>query len=94
MGFIYVCIYEYIYIYIYIYTHTHTHTHIYIGFPGGWWLSDKNPPASAGDVGLIPGSGRSPGEGNDIPLQYFCLDYPWTEEPGGLQSMESQKSRT
>ena len=31
----------------------------------------KNPPANAGDSGLIPGSGRSPGDGN--PLQYFCL---------------------
>ena len=35
-----------------------------------WWLSDKDPPASAGDVGLILGSGRSPGEGNGHPLQY------------------------
>ena len=32
----------------------------------------KNPSANAGDVGLIPGLGRSPGEGND-PLQYSCL---------------------
>ena len=36
----------------------------------------KNSPASAGDAGLIPGSGRSPGEGNDNPLQYFCLENP------------------
>ena len=34
----------------------------------------KNPPASAGDVGSIPGSGRSPGEGNGSPLQYSCLE--------------------
>ena len=37
----------------------------------------KNPPASAGDirdVGSIPGSGRSPGEGNGNPLQYSCLE--------------------
>ena len=36
----------------------------------------KNPPASAGDaraVGLLPGSGRYPGEGNSNPLQYSCL---------------------
>ena len=32
-----------------------------------------NPPASAGDEGSIPGSGRSPGEGNGNPLQYLCL---------------------
>ena len=31
---------------------------------------------SAGDLGLIPGSGRSPGEGNGNPLQYSCLEYP------------------
>ena len=33
----------------------------------------KNPPANAGDRGSIPGSGRSPGEGNGNPLQYSCL---------------------
>ena len=33
----------------------------------------KNPPASAGDTGLNPGSGRSLGEGNGNPLQYSCL---------------------
>ena len=33
----------------------------------------KNPPDSAGDVGSIPGSGRSPGGGNGNPLQYSCL---------------------
>ena len=39
----------------------------------------KNPPANAGEVreeGLIPGSGRSLGEGNDNPLQYSCLENP------------------
>ena len=37
----------------------------------------KNPPANAGDardVGLIPGSGRSPGVGNGNPFQYSCLE--------------------
>ena len=43
----------------------------HLGFPGG--LAVKNPPASAGDTGLIPGSGRSPGEGNGYPLRYSCL---------------------
>ena len=33
----------------------------------------KNPPASTGDTGLIPGLRRSPGEGDGIPLQYSCL---------------------
>ena len=60
------------------------------GFPHG---SDvKNPPANAGDTGSIPGSGRSPGEGNGNPFQYSCLG-KWTEEPGGLQSMGSQRVR-
>ena len=31
------------------------------------------------------------GEGNGTPLQYSCLENPWTEEPGGLQSMGSQR---
>ena len=62
------------------------------GFPGGSVV--KNLPANAGDLGLIPGSGRSPGKGNGNPLQYSCPGIPWTEEPGGLQSMGLQKSWT
>ena len=42
-----------------------------VGFPGGSVV--KNQPANAGDKGLIPGSGRSPGEGSGNPLQYSCL---------------------
>ena len=40
---------------------------------------------------MIPGSGRFPGEGNGNLLQYSCLKIPWMEEPGGLQSMGSQR---
>ena len=40
----------------------------------------KKPPASVGDVGLIPGSGRSPGEGNGNPVQYSCLGNPMDKE--------------
>ena len=43
-----------------------------MGFPGV--SAVKNLPASAEDVGLIPGSGRYPGEGNDSPLQYSYLE--------------------
>ena len=46
-------------------------------FPGGPVV--KNPPASAGDIGdmgSIPGLGRSPGEGNGNPFQYSCLGNP------------------
>ena len=56
----------------------------------------KNTPANAGDArdsSLIPGLGRVPGVGNGNPLQYSCLESPWTEEPGRLQSMKPQ-SRT
>ena len=41
------------------------------GSPGG--LVVKNPPANAGFVGLIPGLGKAPGEGNGNPLQYSYL---------------------
>jgi len=41
-----------------------------------WWLSRKDPPANTGDKGLIPGSGRCPGEGNGKLLQYSCLRNP------------------
>ena len=51
-------------------------------FPGDSVV--KNPPANAEDMGLIPGLGRSPGEGNSCPLQDPCWRIPWTEEPGGL----------
>jgi len=39
-------------------------------------------PANAGDAGLIPGSGRSPGGGNGNPLQYSCWDNPMDRETG------------
>ena len=55
----------------------------------------KSLPANAGDIrdtGSIPGSGRSAGEGNCHPLQYFFfLEDPWTKEPGGLQSIGLQR---
>ena len=50
-----------------------------------------NPPAIAGDMGSIPGSGRSPGEGNGDPLWYSCLGTLWTEGPGGRRSMGVEK---
>ena len=54
----------------------------------------KNLPVSAGDIGdmgSIPGSGGSSGEGNGNPLQYSCLGNPWTEKPGRLQSIGLQE---
>ena len=44
----------------------------YLGFPGG--SNSKASACNEGDLGLIPGLGRSPGEGNGDPLQYSCLD--------------------
>ena len=41
-----------------------------------WWPSGKESAYQAGDVGSIPGSGRSPGDRNDNPLQYSCLGNP------------------
>ena len=58
-------------------------------FPGGSEV--KASACNAGDQSSIPGSGRSPGEGNGNPLQYSCLEKPMDEEPGGLQSMDSQR---
>ena len=52
----------------------------------------KNSPANAGDLGSIPGLGRSSGEGRGNPLQYFCLENSMDrEEPGRLQSIGSQR---
>ena len=56
-------------------------------------LSGQESACEEGDRASIPGSGRYPGEGNGNPLQYSCLGNPWTEEPGGQQSMGSQRVR-
>ena len=45
---------------------------MYLGFPGG--SDSKESACSTGDVGLFPGSGGSPGEGNDNPFQCSCLE--------------------
>ena len=63
-------------------------------FPGGSLA--KNLPANArdtGDLGPIPGSGRSSRGEDGNPVQYSRLKIPWTEEPGKLQSMELQRVR-
>ena len=61
------------------------------GFPGGSEVKNP-PPANAADAGLIPGLGRSlEKEMQPTPAAW---EISWTEEPGGLQSTRSQKSRT
>ena len=63
------------------------------GFPGGSIV--KNLPANTGDSGSIPGSGRSPEEGNDQPLKDFCLGNryrPWA--PKELDMTERLSTHT
>ena len=70
-----VCVYIYVhYTTLHYTTHTHTHYTVYMGFPGG--SNGKESACNMGNLGSIPGSGRSPGEGNDSPLQYSSLGNP------------------
>ena len=63
-----------------------------MGFPGG--SEGKVSAYNAGDPGSIPGSGRSPGEGNDDPLQYSCLENPMDGGAWGATVHGVAKSRT
>ena len=56
-----------------------------------WWLRSKESACNAGYLDLIPGLGRSPGEGMATHSSIFAWRSPWTEEPGGLQSIGSQR---
>ena len=62
-----------------------------MGFPGGALV--KNPPANAEDSGSIPGLERPPEEENSALSSILDWETPWTEEPGGLQSMGSPRAR-
>ena len=62
-----------------------------LGFPRASIV--KNPPGNAGDAGSIPGSGRSAGGGHDNPLQYSCLEIPWTEDRG-VHEVAKESERT
>ena len=66
-------------------------TSINIGARGG--SDGKESVCSAGDLGSIPVSGRSPGEGNGNPSSTLAWKIPWMEDPGRLRSMGSQKVR-
>ena len=63
------------------------------------WLSGREPARQVGDVGSIPGSGRSPGGGNGDPLQDSCLGNPrdrgawWVTGPGSQKSRAQLNSR-
>ena len=57
------------------------------GFPDGSVV--KNSPTNTGEVGSVPGLGRSPGEDIASHSSILAWEIPWTEEPGRLQSMGS-----
>ena len=63
-----------------------------MGFPRS--SVSKESACNAGDLGLIPELGRSPGEGNANYSSILAWKIPWTEEPGGLQFMGLQESHT
>ena len=63
----------------------------FFDFPGG--PDSKASVYNAGDPDSVRGSGRSPGEGKATHSSTLAWKMPWTEEPGGLQSMGSQKVR-
>ena len=84
---------------IYIYTYIHTYIHTY-GFPGDLigGSDSKESACNAEDLVLIPGSVRSLGEQNlekgmATHSSILAWRIPWTEEPGGLQSMALQRVR-
>ena len=51
----------------------------------------KESACSVGDLGSVPGLGRSPAEGNGNLLQYSCLEIPFTKHPGGLMPIQLQE---
>ena len=63
-----------------------------MGFPDS--SVSKESACNAGDLGSIPGLGRSPGEGNGNSLRILAWRIPRTKEPGRLQSMGPQESDT
>ena len=62
------------------------------GFPGG--SDGKEAACNAGDLGSIPGSGRSPGEGNSHPLQYSCLRNSMNYSPCGHKESDMTEKLT
>ena len=71
----------------------HMFLYICLGFPGG--SDGKEPTCNAGDPGLIPGFWKIPWRRELLPnSSILAWEISWTEEPGGLQSMESQRVDT
>ena len=80
----------------FVFSPTHIHTPLLkhlvklMGFPGG--SDDKESARNVEDLGSIPGSGRSPREGNGSHSSILAWKIPWTEEPGRLQSWSRKES--
>ena len=72
---------------MYVYDFSH-----HMGFPGG--SDGKESTCSAGDLGLIPSLGKSPAGGHGYHSSILAWRIPWTEEPGRLPSMGSQRGWT
>ena len=68
-------------------------TAVFLGFPGGSY--SKESACNVGDLGSIPGLGRSPGGGDGNPLQYSCLENPHGQKSlaGYIQSTGSRRIR-
>ena len=65
---------------------------LFLGLPGG--SDGKESACNVGDPGLIPGSGKSHGEGNGYHFIILAWRIPWKEKPGMLQSMGPQRVRS
>ena len=68
-------------------------TPVFLGFPGG--SEGRESASNVGDLGLIPGFGRSPGRGHGNPLQYSCLENPmdrgaWWATVHGVAKSQTQ----
>jgi len=65
-----------------------------VSFWLAWWFRGKESACNAGDLGSIPGSGRSPGEGNGNLPQYSCLENPMDRGAWQVRVHEVSKSQT
>ena len=74
------------------YTQSNTVCCLWMGFPGGLVVKESAcQTGDTGDMGSILGSGSSTGVGNGNPSSILAWGIPWTEEPGWLQSLGSQR---
>ena len=91
--YIHMCVYIHVYIYMCIYIYIRSDqslSHVWLfattWIAAPWWLSSKESSCNAGDLGSIPGSGRSLEKGMATHSSILAWEMPWIEKPGGLQS--------